>query len=405
MQSPFTATDTIGAAARSGISVLHCIPTLRVGGAETQVRLLAPRLVALGMGVGIVARLKDPDVEVLSSAGVTCFPIRAAGNHNPAMFLEVLNAVRAARPSVVQTWLPQMDIVGGVVALGCRLPWILSERSSPPCYSATAKNWLRRRLGRSATLVANAPQGLDVWPGHADAQVIGNGIDLSAVDAVPKGLLRDHAPFRDRTSVVTISRLVQGKRIETLIAAIDIARGTVPDIRLIIVGDGPERAQLEARVAGRGLGDHVAFAGFQKAPVEWARSADMFVSASLFEGHPNAVTEAAASGVPMVLSDIPMHRSLMGDAARYAPPEDAPAFAAQIVALARDSSARETVVAAARRAVDRFDIDAIAARYASLYVRLASGRSEAPSGQAQDRDDDDDRFHGKPKPRVSARVP
>lgn len=373
MQSPFPI-DEIGAAARPAVSVLHCIPTLRVGGAETQVRLLAPRLVASGVGAAVLARMDDVDVTALSGAGVTCFPIRDAGNYNPGIFFEVQSAFRAMRPSVVQTWLPQMDIVGGVVARACGIPWILSERSSPPCYPATAKNWLRRQLGRGATLVANAPQGLDVWPDHPDGQVIGNGIDLSAVDASPRGRLRDQVPFRNRTSVVTISRLVQSKNIETLIAAIDIARDAIPDIRLIVVGDGPERTQLEARVVGGGLGDYVAFAGFQERPIEWARSADLFVSASLFEGHPNAVTEAAASGIPTVLSDIAMHRSLMGDAALYASPNDASVFAAQIVTLARDSAARDAIAAAGRRAVDRFDIDTIAGRYAALYERLASGR-------------------------------
>lgn len=375
MQSPFTPAAAGGAAlshwpARRPVRVLHCIPTLSVGGAETQLRLLAPRLVAQGIGVGIFGRLAPDDVQALERSGVTCFPAGGWGNHDPRIAAALVRAVWAMRPTVIQTWLTQMDILGGLVARTCGVPWIVAERSSPMAYSSSLKNRLRQQLGRHAVLVANGPQGLDVWPGHADAQVIGNGIDLAAIAVAPRDLMRDVVPFRGRTTAVTVSRLVPEKNVDVLIEAIAIARRSLPNIRLIVVGDGPERARLESMVADRGLLDDVAFVGFRSLPVEWVRSADMFASASLFEGHPNAVTEAAAAGVPAVLSDIPMHRSLMGDAARYASVGDADAFAAQILVLARDATVRDAIAAAGRRMVERFDIDAIASLYARLYERL-----------------------------------
>jgi glycosyltransferase involved in cell wall biosynthesis len=229
---------------------------------------------------------------------------------------------------------------------------------------------LRQLVGQRAVVVANAPQGLDVWPEHDDAQVIGNGIDFQSIASVPRGQMSDIEPFRGRIGIVTLSRLIEDKKIDTLISAIGIAKPAVPNIRLIVIGDGPDRERLEKLVLARDLNDHVVFEGLRTHPLEWLRSAHMFASASLFEGHPNAVTEAAASGVPTILSDITMHRSLMGNAALYAPPGDASAFAAHFVMLARDPVARDEISAAGRDAVARFDIDAIAACYIALYQRL-----------------------------------
>lgn len=376
MQLPFDARHVDDRADSASISVLHCIPTLSIGGAETQLKLLAPRLAARGVEVGIFGRLADGDIDTLTARGVTCFPLRTKGSYNPAVIGALLRAVRRARPTTIQTWLPQMDIIGGSVARALGVPWIISERSSPPAYPPSFKNSLRHWVGRRAAICANTEHGLAVWPRNADKSVIANGIDLAAQAARQR-----HNPGsdvhaeRDVVKIVTVSRLVPDKCVDVLITALGLARAVVPDIALIIIGDGPDRNRLENMVTDCGLSDHVIFTGFLASPSDIVSSADMFASASLYEGHPNAVTEAAAAGIPAILSDIAMHRSLLGDGACYAPINDAASFARLFVALAGDQGRRAVIGEAGRQAVSRFDIDVIASQYIELYRRLARAQT------------------------------
>lgn len=352
------------------VRVLHCIPTLAVGGAETQLRLLAPQLKAQGVEVAIIGRFADEDALVLTQQGVTCFRLHSTSNYDPEMVAALMRAVRQFRPTVIQTWLTQMDILGGLVARIFGIPWIIAERSSPPAYPPSTKNRLRQWIGRRATVIANAPQGRDVWPRH-DVDVIGNGIDFAGIAGLPPAPLADTVAFAGRIAVATVSRLVPEKSIDVLVAAVALARERMPKIRLIVVGDGPDRSRLQMLVEEQGLGDHVVFTGFQADPLAWMRSAAMFASASQFEGHPNAVTEAVAAGVPTILSDIAPHRSLLGQGALYAPVGDASAFAAHMMTLAADAHHRQAIAAQARDAIRGFDINSITARYRVLYERLA----------------------------------
>lgn len=358
-----------GQTAVAPIRVLHCIPTLAVGGAETQLRLLAPSLKKQGVEVAIIGRFPEEDALALTRHGIECFRLRSTGNYDPAIIAALIAAIRRFRPTVVQTWLTQMDILGGSMACVFGIPWIIAERSSPPNYPPSAKNRLRQWMGRHATIIANAPQGRDVWPGRT-VEVIGNGIDLAGIASLSSAPLADTDAFSGRIAVVTVSRLVPEKSIHVLVAAVALARERVPNIRLIVIGDGPERGRLQMLVEEQGLGDHVVFAGFQADPLAWMRSAAMLSSASQFEGHPNAVTEAVAAGVPTILSDIAPHRSLLPQAALYAPVGDASAFAAHMTTLAVDAQQRQAVARQARDAIRGFDIDAITARYRVLYERL-----------------------------------
>lgn len=374
MQSPSHPSGTRPIA--SPIRVLHCIPTLTIGGAETQLKLLAPRLAAdPAFEIGVFGRFADADLQALTASGVRCFPLHSRGNYDPAILTTLVRTLRTWRPTVIQTWLTQMDILAGSAALLGRIPWIIAERSSPLAYPPSFRNRLRRWLGQHASLVANAPQGLDVWPDHRSRQVIANGVDFASLRE-GRGQASDNAASpRAAFNIVTISRLVREKNVETLIRAIALARDSVPDIQLTVVGDGPDRARLESLVVEQDLVRHVTFVGFQTEPVAWLRSADAFASASLFEGHPNAVTEAAATGLPTILSDISMHRSLMMDAALYAQTENPVVFAGHFISLANDPAERAAIVDRADRVIERFDIDLVTAKYAALYRHLATQRS------------------------------
>jgi len=163
------------------------------------------------------------------------------------------------------------------------------------------------------------------FPG--EVTVIPNGVDTAAfVDLEPFG---DVGP-----TVVTVGRLEHYKNVEALI---DAAAHLPRDVRVVIVGDGPARPQLEARVRARSLDDRVSFRG-RVSDLEvrrWLRTAGTFVTLSRHEAFGLTVVEALAAGARVLASDIPAHRELLerygGDVGTLVPLDIHPAdLAAQL---------------------------------------------------------------------------
>lgn len=358
------------------VRVLLCIPNLRTGGAERQVRLLAPLLVQRGIALSLFGRLDSADVAAMEAAGVACFPIRANGNHNPMLLLELARAARKADAKVIHSWLTQMDILGGTVALATGRRWLLSERSSALAYSGRTKDRLRARLGRRAdAVVANSAGGLAAWPGHPCPLLIANGVDHEGIRAVPPVVLDEVCAQGSGPVFLSAARLAAQKRLDRLLRAMALLRLELPEARLILVGEGPEEEALKALVRELGLDRHVTFAGLQPEAWSWIKAAQIFVSASAEEGHPNAVLEAAAAGIPMVLSDIPAHRDAAGDGALYVDADDPAALAGALLSLAGDTALAQSLAARAQDRVAPLTIDRAADRYAELYRQAAAGEA------------------------------
>lgn len=364
-------------AADPDLRILLCIPRLSGGGAERQARQLAPRLAERGLGISLFSRFADDEAASLEAAGVACFPIRATGNHDPRLALELARAARMSRANLIHTWLTQMDVLGGAVALATRRRWVLSERASPAAYGGGLKDRARKRLGRRADIVvANSAAGLEVWSGHPRRMVIANGVDADAIRRAPPVSVPAGQPL-----VVTVARLVPQKEIGRVVHAVARLRPRFPEVRLAIVGTGPEEGALKALAASLGLEGNVAFTGFRPDAWSWIKAASVFVSSSRFEGHPNAVLEAAAAGVPQVLSDIVMHRDAVGGSgALFVDPTDADAMAEAIGTLIETPGLARLLTAAAESAVAALTVGRAADLYAGLYRCTAGGRPPLETG-------------------------
>ncbi|MDO8363027.1 MAG: glycosyltransferase family 4 protein [Actinomycetota bacterium] len=140
------------------------------------------------------------------------------------------------------------------------------------------------------------------------------GFHPQRVQAIPNGVDPSFSPGGTKSAeplVIAVGRLAPVKRFELLIDAAIEARHTVPGLRLQIVGEGPERERLEARIAAAGAGEWITLLGRVDHVdlVDLYRTAWVVASASLAEGWGLSLTEAAACGTPAVASDIRGHRS------------------------------------------------------------------------------------------------
>jgi glycosyltransferase involved in cell wall biosynthesis len=138
--------------------------------------------------------------------------------------------------------------------------------------------------------------------------LVERGADPNRIHVIPASV--DEArfqPVEDAETVydiVTVAQLIPRKRIQDLVAAVgDLAR-TRPDLKVAIVGVGPLDDDLRATVAAAGLGDVVEFLGFRRDIEAIYRQSRVFVLTSAHEGLSIALSEAMASGLPAVVSDV-----------------------------------------------------------------------------------------------------
>jgi glycosyltransferase involved in cell wall biosynthesis len=352
--------------------MLHLIPHLSGGGAERQLSYLAPEMAKVGHEVHIAYLREGPESVLLP--GVTLHRLDVSRNHDPRLFLELSRVIGGVKPHIVQSWIPMMDIAVGLVSLATSVTWVLREPTSDAAYQnfgfkQELRAWLVRR---ASAIVANSPGGRSYW--------LGKGIPDQRLfiipNAVPLDLITGVEPTRhkceNRKVLIYAGRLIPSKNIEVIVKAMVEVRQR-QEVLLYIVGDGPSEPHLRSLVERLQLRDHIRFTGFLQSRDLWAhmKGADAFISLSTFEGMPNCVCEAAACGIPLILSDIPAHRDFLDLDAALLIPVDSPTRVAEAVWRTLNNS-QDGAQRAARRleAIRSWTSELIAAEYIRLYERL-----------------------------------
>ncbi len=216
------------------------------------------------------------------------------------------------------------------------------------------------------------------WPLRAlvgsRARIVQNAADLDRVERVVSCAPR---PPRTSFSVLAVSRLERVKNPLGLLQA--FRDGTDAPSRLVIVGDGRLGPVVADEIKRLRLADRVEMSGLITRDEVFARcaNADVLVSVSQGEGLPVAVMEAMAAGLPVILSDIPPHRELVGDAdfVPLVPLGDVAGFAREIRRFQdMPGSVRAGIGARCWEHVrERFSLERMRAGYDSVYHELAPG--------------------------------
>lgn len=296
--------------------------------------------------------------------------------------------LRALRPSVVQTYnIGTLDLAPVVKLAGVRR--LVHAEHGRDVSDATGndsryqrlRRWMAPLIDRYVTVStdlrdwlvqrARIPQGKVVY--------IPNGIDTAAFHvarprSIPRRKLAELAP-PGTLLVGHVARLAKVKDQAGLIRAFHRLRSLVApiDCRLMIAGDGPERAELQRQIVELGLCDTVQLVGDRDDVPELLSECDVFVLSSCSEGMPVTVLEAMAAGLPVVATDVGGLSSVVdsGVTGTLVPAGTPDVLADALAAYLRDEDLRCRHGEAGRvRVAAEFDLDAMVSAYDKLYQEL-----------------------------------
>ncbi|MBE3554410.1 MAG: glycosyltransferase [Thermicanus sp.] len=212
--------------------------------------------------------------------------------------------------------------------------------------------------------------------------VIHNGIHTESYAPGPalsqerERLRRDWGIPPESFLLLTVARLVPVKGIEDLIEGFAIAFANDPSLRLLIVGDGPERKSLERLAMEKKVAGHVLFAGFRQDIPALLAASDLYLNTSLSEGLPLSLMEAMAAEKPVVVTQVGGMKEMIRheETGLFIPPKNPQAVAEAILRLKRDEPLQIRLGKKAGEEVrKRFSVEAMGQATVNLYESLIEG--------------------------------
>ena len=248
--------------------------------------------------------------------------------------------LRDGRPDALITHTHYSNLLGHLVAALAGVPNRIAVHHNPlPTYPRAARiaDRLFGAAGLYSSMVAvsaSVVKTMHSYPKSYSRLVkrIYNGVPI--VPPAPKDIRSTWSIPANKPLLVSVGRLSIQKNQDTLLNALI----RVPDAHLALIGDGDQASALKAQARSLGLSDRVHFAG--EIPSEdvsaFLQAADIFVFPSRWESMGLAVLEAMQAGLPIVASDIPAMREVLGDSGLLVPLEDAAALAQAILRVLQD---------------------------------------------------------------------
>jgi glycosyltransferase involved in cell wall biosynthesis len=365
------------------VKVLHVITGLGVGGAELQLRSLLRHT----RHESDVVTLYNPGpvAEMIVADGGRVRDLGMTGNTELSAVLRLAALMRRGRYEVVHVHLYRSCIYGRLAARLAGVPVVVTTEHS------IGETHLERRAMTSGVralyLASDVCSDVTIAVSPAvrtrlarwgvperKIEIIPNGLDLDrvAADPVAGAEVRDQLGLPAAATVVgVLGRLDPNKRFDMVIEAAAPLLG--PALRLLVVGDGAERAHLEAVARTSGAAPWITFAGERHDVAAVLSALDLFVASSEQETFGLSVLEALTNGVPALYTTCPALEGLATDRARHVPgtAEGLREAMAEELASPRPRRSEPLVIA-------HYGMAGVTTRIDDLYERIAARRRPLP---------------------------
>jgi glycosyltransferase involved in cell wall biosynthesis len=356
------------------LPVLILVTTFDRGGAEKIVTRLAVGLSGSKYSV-LVAALQWRSGAIaadLMRAGVPVHDLRMRAKWDLGAFVRLCRLLHRHRTRVLLTFMFHPTVLGRLAGWVCRVPVrISSERIM--AWEGVGRRWLNRLTLPLATHVVAVCE-------HVAAYVQDElRVAPRRLSTIPNGVDPEHFRARERSStgaapiVGCTARLHAKNDHETLLRAFAYVSASWPEVRLHLVGRGPEEERLRALTDELGLVERVSFLGEQADVAPCLREMGIYVQSSVAEGLSNSILEAMAAGLPVVATTVGGTSELVVDSETgfLVPPRNPKALAAAIERLLADRATAASFGRAGRaRTEAHFTEAAMIQRFESLFDRL-----------------------------------
>jgi len=360
--------------------IAFCITELDRGGAERALIQLVlgldrtrwqPRVYCLGPPGEYAEVLTRENVPVV------CYGARGLASL-PRVLWRLWRDFRRFQPVLLQTFLFHANLVGRIAAWLAGIPIVVSgirvaERRTK--WHGRLDRWTTGFVTQTVCVSAGVAEFSihETRLSPARLSVIPNGVDLESFAQAPSADLSPWGIATGSPVVLTVARLEPQKGIGDLLQAVPAILELVPECQFLIVGEGPDRARLEAQARALGIASSVHFAGLRTDVPGLLKAATLFVLPSHWEGMPNALLEAMASPLPVVATDVEGSREVVlheHNGLRIRPGKPAEISAALLRLLQDHTLARRLAAEAQQTVSKRFTTQSMVASYDQLYGSL-----------------------------------
>lgn len=361
--------------------VMFAIPTLYSGGAERVISILANHWASMGRCVDIATfepstaksyyRLDDRVCVHRLNLPPVSKPRWRAILHTFKRIEALRRLIRAERPDIVISFLTKMNVMATQAAAGLGVPVIISERNNPYLQEFDRFWDFARSIAfpKAFALVTMTEGAAQFYPEQQRrrTRIIPNPVLPIAIGR------RAHQDF----NLTAVGRLTAQKRFDRLIEAFAMIEKDFPDWRLVIWGEGELRPDLENLRDRLGLKDRISLPGLSSEHGGWIETADILALSSDYEGWPNVLVEALASGVPVVSVDCEFGAKDIlkgGELGLLAPRDDVKAFADALARLMKDEALRRDLAARGMEDARKYRPDAITHEWDRLIGEALSAK-------------------------------
>ena len=356
-------------------------------GGEQQALYLMKGLRARGHDVQLVCRPGEPFAERAAEAGIPVRPMRPKGELDPVAVFRVAAWLRKERFDVVHAHTSHAHALAVSAAALCsknaRPACIVSRRVAFSIRRGVLSRIKYRHVVDRYIAISDCIRRVLIEDGIAQDKIrlVYSSVDPSRYEGVfAAGLRRELGLPAEAPLLVNVAALTANKGQSVLLKAFSRAVQESPNLRCVIVGDGPLRQALEAEARVLKIADLVLFAGFRNDPLRCIAMGDVFVMTSHMEGLCTSILDALGLGRPVVVTraggmpEIVEH----GHNGLLAENRDPASIAEQITRMLGDKDLRRRCVANGLRTVrERFSVDTLVEGTLAVYRECLDPRSEA----------------------------
>ena len=371
--------------------VLHVAKVTGIAGAENHLLALLPALRALGVDAEVVL-LQEPGrpvaqlVRAFLAAGVPTFELAINMDLDPWLVGRLARLVRSRGAHAVHTHGVHADLYGRLCLQGLDGVLLLQTRHNDDRFRRLwimrlLNQWLARRCVRIVAISDAVREFVCAVEGIPPRKVERIYYGLDAAPA-PQNVvdLRTELGWAGAPLIGFVGRLTGQKGVDVLLNAFAIVHRALPTARLLLIGDGPQRAALAALAGGLQISAAVHFAGWREDARTQMAALNVLAIASRWEGFGLVTLEAMQAGVAVVASRVSALPEIVldGETGLLVPAANAAKLAAALLALLQDPQRAMQLGENGRlRAAQLFTVKQMAVQHAALYLSLAAPAAAA----------------------------